>query len=234
MNILDYTILDFFNRFAQQSLQFDQFVLLISDNALLKGGIIMALFWWTWFDREDFKGIQKNREHIITTILVSGVAVVGARILALLLPFRLRPIHNPELALQFPLEKEFLEGWSSFPSDHAILFFSLATGLFFISRTVGAIALIHAIFVISLPRIYLGLHYPTDILAGAFLGIGVSLWVNRKKVSHTIAKFPLRLSAKNPGLFYSFFFLASFEIAEMFNSLRNIASVLFSILFHSV
>lgn len=227
MNFLDYPVLDFFNRFARQSLQFDNFVLLISDNALLKGGIIMALFWWAWFDRENFKGIQKNREHIIGTILVSSVAVIGVRILALLLPFRLRPIHNPELALQFPLEKEFLEGWSSFPSDHAVLFFTLATGLFFVSRTVGAIALIHAVFIISLPRIYLGLHYPTDILAGAFLGIGISLWTNQKKISHTIAEFPLKLSAKNPGLFYSCFFLISFEIAEMFNSLRNIAKIIF-------
>ena len=103
----------------------------------------------------------------------------------------------------------------------------MATGLFFVSRILGTIAIAHAIFIISLPRVYLGLHYPTDILAGALLGIGVSLWVNRKQFSSTITKFPMRLLDKNPSLFYSCFFLAVFEIAETFNSLRNIAGAVF-------
>jgi undecaprenyl-diphosphatase len=227
MNPLDYSIISFFNQFAQQSLQFDNLVLLISDNVLLKGGVIIALVWWGWFQKDSFKNIKRNREHILTTVLASSIAIIGVRLLALLLPFRLRPLHNPEIALQFPLEKEFLEGWSSFPSDHALLFFTLATGLFFVSRILGAIAIAHAILVICLPRIYLGLHYPTDILVGALLGIGVSLWVNRKQISSTISKLPLRLLDQNPSLFYSCFFIVIFEIAEMFNSLRNIVGVAF-------
>jgi undecaprenyl-diphosphatase len=227
MNPFDYSIISFFNQFAKRSVQFDNLVLLISDNTLLKGGAIIALFWWGWFQIDNFKNVNRNREHILTTLLASSVAIVVARLLALLLPFRLRPLHNPEIALQFPLEKDFLEGWSSFPSDHAILFFTLATGLFFVSRILGTIAIAHAILIISLPRIYLGLHYPTDILAGALLGIGVSLWVNRKQFSRTIAKLPLHLLDKNPSLFYSCFFLVVFEIAEMFNSLRNIAGAIF-------
>ena len=227
MNPFDYSIISFFNQFAQRSVQFDNLVLLISDNTLLKGGAIIALFWWGWFQRDSLKIVNRNREHILTTLLTSAVAIVVARALALLLPFRLRPLHNPEITLQFPLEKEFLEGWSSFPSDHAILFFTLATGLFFVSRILGTIAIAHAVLIISLPRIYLGLHYPTDILAGALLGIGVSLWVNRKQFSSKISKLPLRLLDKNPSLFYSCFFLVVFEIAEMFNSLRNIAGAIF-------
>lgn len=227
MNPFDYSIISFFNQFAQKSLQFDNLVVLVSDNALLKGGIIMALLWWGWFQEDNFKSLKRKREHILTTVLASVVAIFAARLLALLLPFRLRPLHNPEIALQFPLEKEFLEGWSSFPSDHAILFFTLATGLFFVSRILGTIAIAHAIFIISLPRIYIGLHYPTDIIVGALLGIGVSLWVNRKKISSTITKLPLNLLEKHPSWFYSCFFIVVFEIAEMFNSVRNIAGIIF-------
>lgn len=227
MNLFDYSIISFFNQFAKQSVQFDNLVVLISDNALLKGGVIIALVWWGWFQKDSFKSVKRNREHILTTVLASSVGIVGARLLALLLPLRLRPLHNPEIALQFPLEKKFLEGWSSFPSDHAMLFFTLATGLFFVSRILGIIAIAHAIFVICLPRIYLGLHYPTDILVGALLGIGVSLWVNRKQISSTVTKLPMRLLDQNRSLFYSCFFIMAFEIAEMFNSLRNIARVVF-------
>lgn len=227
MNSFDYSILSLFNQFAHKSIQFDNLIVLISDNALLKGGFIIALYYWAWFEENDFKIAKRNREHILITVLASSVGIVGSRILALALPFRLRPLHNPEITLQFPLEKNFLEGWSSFPSDHAILFFTLATGLFFISRMLGIIAIAHAIFVISLPRIYLGLHYPTDILVGALIGIGISLWVNRKKISSITTKFPMRLLEENPSLFYSCFFLVVFEIAEMFNSLRNIAGFIF-------
>jgi undecaprenyl-diphosphatase len=227
MNTFDYSIINFFNQFAQRSVQFDNLMVLISDNALLKGGVIIALLWWAWFQEDGLKLAKRNREHILITILASSVGIVGARVLALLLPFRLRPLHNPEITLQFPLEKDFLEGWSSFPSDHAILFFTLATGLFFVSRRLGILAIAHATFVISFPRIYLGLHYPTDILVGALIGIGIALWVNRKKISSTITKLPMRLLEENPSLFYSCFFLVVFEIAEMFNSLRNIAGFIF-------
>ena len=230
MNIFDYSIISFFNQFAQRSVQFDRLVLLISDNVLLKGGFILALFCYAWFKEDSLKIVQRNREHILITILASSVGIVGARLLVLSLPFRLRPLHNPEIALEFPLKRDFLEGWSSFPSDHAILFFTLATGLFFVSRILGTIAIAHAIFVISLPRIYLGLHYPTDILAGALIGIGVSLWVNRRKISSTMTKLPMRFLDKNPSLFYSCFFIVDFEIAEMFNSVRNIAKVMFLLL----
>ncbi len=227
MNIFDYSIISFLNQFAQRSVELDELVLLISDNVLLKGVFILALFCYAWFKEDSRKIVKKNREHILITILASVAGIFGARLLVLSLPFRLRPLHNPEIALEFPLKREFLEGWSSFPSDHAILFFTLATGLFFVSRILGTIAIAHAIFVISLPRIYLGLHYPTDILAGALIGIGVALLVNRRRISNTIAKLPMRLLDKNPSLFYSCFFVGVFEIAEMFNSLRNIARVVF-------
>lgn len=227
MNVFDYEIISFFNQFALRSVKFDNLILLISVNVLLKGGVIVALLWYAWFKEDNLKVVQRNRQYILATVLASFVAIVGARLMALLLPLRLRPLHNPEMMLQFPLEKEVLEGWSSFPSDHAVLFFTLATGLFFVSRVLGEIGIAHAIFVICLPRIYLGLHYPTDILAGAFIGIGISLWVNRRKISSTITKLPINLLNKNPSLFYSCFFILLFEIAEMFNSLRNIARIIF-------
>ncbi|BAZ46564.1 phosphoesterase [Chondrocystis sp. NIES-4102] len=227
MNIFDYSILNFFNHLAKQSAQFNNLVFVVSENALLKGGLIVALLCWAWFEKTNLKTLQRNREHILITVIASAVAIIAARLLALLLPFRLRPVHNPKIFLEFPLEKEFLEGWSSFPSDHAILFFTLATGLCFVSHTLGRIALAHAIFVISLPRIYLGLHYPTDIIVGALIGVGVAVFFNRKQVRIKILKIPLILLDTNPSLFYSMLFLVVFEIAEMFNSVRNLARVIF-------
>jgi membrane-associated phospholipid phosphatase len=43
-----------------------------------------------------------------------------------------------------------------------------------LNRKIGAICFVWSIVVISAPRVYLGLHYPTDIVAGAFVEIVIS------------------------------------------------------------
>src|SRR6266853_738904 len=86
----------------------------------------------------------------------------------------------------------------------------------------GSIAFCYSIFVISLPRIYLGIHHPTDIIGGAVIGIGVAclsrvVWL-RKRVTRPV----LQWSTANPPAFNALMFLLSFEIAELFESVRHI------------
>lgn len=58
----------------------------------------------------------------------------------------------------------------SFPSGHAATSFAVATIIYkTMDKRYGILALILA-FLISLSRLYLGVHYPTDILAGFFIG----------------------------------------------------------------
>lgn len=62
-------------------------------------------------------------------------------------------------------------GFPSFPSGHATIAFSTAIVLLlaYRRRTWSILALAGAI-LISLSRLYLGLHYPSDLIAGAILG----------------------------------------------------------------
>lgn len=184
---------------------------------------MMALFWWVWAEGGDAQ--PERRELLLFGLFASVLAVFLARILALMLPFRARPIHNPLLGFRLPYEMnpDSLLHWSSFPSDHAALFFALATSLWFVSKRMGLLAYCYAFFVICLPRIYVGIHYPTDIIAGALLGIGTAalsdvLWL-RKSVTQTFLGWINRLPARG----YVFLFLFSFEIGEQFDSLRHIA-----------
>ncbi len=59
---------------------------------------------------------------------------------------------------------------SSFPSGHASFFFGLATIVYLYNKKLGAWFLVAAI-LISLARIYVGVHYPSDILVGGLIGI---------------------------------------------------------------
>lgn len=100
-----------------------------------------------------------------------------------MLPFRPRPMTVAALHFQTPFgaSDHGLINWSSFPSDHAAVFFALATSIFFVWRAAGIAALVYVFLFIAMPRLYLGFHYPTDILGGALIGIALA-FIARAKV----------------------------------------------------
>lgn len=57
----------------------------------------------------------------------------------------------------------------SFPSGHSSASFAAATAMFMWRKREGAVALIAAA-LISISRLYLTVHYPTDVLAGVVIG----------------------------------------------------------------
>ncbi|MDD3072354.1 MAG: phosphatase PAP2 family protein [Candidatus Pacebacteria bacterium] len=59
---------------------------------------------------------------------------------------------------------------ASFPSGHAAFFFGLGTAVFLKNKKMGIFFLAGA-FLISLSRIYAGIHWPFDIIMGAIVGI---------------------------------------------------------------
>jgi undecaprenyl-diphosphatase len=61
-----------------------------------------------------------------------------------------------------------------FPSDHATAAFAIAVAILLRNRTWGIVALVAAT-VLSVGRVALGVHYPSDVLAGAALGSAAAL-----------------------------------------------------------
>jgi undecaprenyl-diphosphatase len=61
-----------------------------------------------------------------------------------------------------------------FPSDHATASFAVATAIFLRHRGWGVVALLAAA-VLSVGRVAIGVHYPSDVLAGAALGAAAAL-----------------------------------------------------------
>ncbi len=229
MNIFDSSIIKFFNSASRKSKFFDTLVDLIVHSNLIKGGIIVSLLWFFWFQKSD--KLTFRRERVIIVLLSSLVAVAVARLLASILPFRPRPYLNPQLhfIIPFGAGPKNLETWSSFPSDHAVLFFSLATGIYLMLRKIGLFAYLYVLLFICLPRIYMGYHYPTDIIAGAIIGVLITLAISINKIHQPITQRVNKLAYMFPGLFYAIFFLLTYQIVSLFGDSRNIAVYLFNI-----
>ena len=67
---------------------------------------------------------------------------------------------------------------ASFPSGHAAFFFALSTLIYFYNKKTGILFLIVS-FLISISRVFCGIHWPFDILAGALVGILSALIIKK-------------------------------------------------------
>lgn len=61
----------------------------------------------------------------------------------------------------------------SFPSGHTLASFEAATAITLHNKKIGVVALILAV-LIAISRIYLYVHYPSDVLFGIIMGIGIA------------------------------------------------------------
>jgi undecaprenyl-diphosphatase len=190
----------------------------------------MAYFWWLWF--KDGKDAASRQNMIVVSFAGALSAVAISRILQRLLPFHDRLVHAAGTGFVLPtgVDPKSLSDWSSLPSDHAALFFALSTAIWFQSRRLGFLAGLWTTFVICVPRIYLGFHYPSDVLAGAVLGVaimvGTYFWAGS-------ARWPARIvdwSRAHQTAFYALAFLATYEITVLFYDLRALAEDGFHIL----
>lgn len=64
----------------------------------------------------------------------------------------------------------------SFPSDHATMAGATAAGLFLVSRKLGVIAAAAAV-LMALSRVYVGAHFPVDVVAGLAFGAAIAALV---------------------------------------------------------
>lgn len=122
----------------------------------------------------------------IVLIIVCAVAVSDQLSSSVIKPAvaRLRPSHDPELANQVRLVNDYRGGMYGFVSSHASNTFAVA---FIVSLLLPQRWLVVVLFtwaaLVSYSRIYLGVHYPFDIIGGALLGIalgGVAFWLIQK------------------------------------------------------
>lgn len=212
------------NSFVGRWPVFDRFVGVLLNTSELQFGVIVAVYYWLWFRNEPPK--QEQRATLVMTGLASFCALTATRLLILMLPFRARPVARPELHFLVPAGYDATERvWSSFPSDHAVMAFTISTGFWLVSRRVGVWAYLHSVIIICAPRVYFGLHHPSDIIGGALLGVAVALMATRMSLVRPIAVRILYVEQRYRGLFYLSFFLLLQQVVVMFSNLREVVGL---------
>lgn len=160
---LDIKIFYLFNNLAGKSWFFDSSVIFFADYLeYFVAAFFIAVLFSSAFYKEKLK-----------VFLIAVTSVVLSRfIITEIIRFfyhRLRPF------LTLPVHQLIADNEYSFPSGHAAFFFALATAVYFYNKKWG-LAFFAAAILMTLARVVAGVHYPSDILGGAIIGI-LSAWV---------------------------------------------------------
>jgi undecaprenyl-diphosphatase len=196
----------------------------------LKGMIIMGTFGILWFGLGNDQA--RRRENLVAMVFAMALSILIIRIIAFISPFQIRPMYAPNIGYRAPLSSiaayDF-ENWSSFPSDVAGMLFSFATGFWFASKLWGSLFGVFSTLAL-LARVYFGIHYPSDVLIGALIGIGVTVLLNANPMRTFIASPILILERRNPAIFYGLLLVILYQASALFNTVRNIGRAILHLL----
>ena len=177
----DRDILLWINSFAHQDKVRDSIIFHLGVDIV--AGLVFLYLVYLWFE-----SVEARREALkIAVGLVLAAFVNGVVIWCM--PFRLRPIHQPGLGFVLPYfgHADILEHWSSFPSDHAAVYVAMTTAIFMRHRGLGFASLVWVLATGLFSRVYFGLHYPSDIIAGALVGSATMYAVYRLPTDRLLA-----------------------------------------------
>lgn len=163
---MDAAIVRFLNAGVGDVALFDSLMtMLVSDYFVpVTGSLLLIALWLT--------GTHETRPlNQTATIIAAGSIGIANAITTIIngIVDRPRPFEDNDLTLLFYAPTD-----PSFPSNTASVGFALATAVFLRHRRLGGG--LYALAVCwGFARVYAGVHYPTDVLAGAVVGIVASL-----------------------------------------------------------
>lgn len=165
---MDYTVFQLINGLSGRWALLDEIMRFFATDYMVPTGLIsIIVFLW-------FSGRQELQKQALLAIV--SLALANAFVsLSNAFWFRSRPFTDHDVNLLFYHPSD-----SSFPANSSATTWALAWTLWMHNRTIGGIALILA-FMMALSRIFVGVHYPLDVIVGAVIGIAsariVLIWL---------------------------------------------------------
>jgi undecaprenyl-diphosphatase len=162
----DLQLLTEINDFARATPWLHSAMLILSTYALVVYAVLWVGMWWV--------ARQQTSPRTLAAVVWAPIGLLAASVVSAPIGAAVgekRPCRTlPNIEVIGKCGKS-----SSFPSDHAVAAGAVIVGLLLVTRRLLAWIGVLAALLIAFSRLYLGVHYPHDTLAGLALGAGVSL-----------------------------------------------------------
>lgn len=116
----------------------------------------------------------KNKK-VARNVIKSACVALFIHSLIKLFYFKPRPFVKHRVGILIPSKMD-----SSFPSKHAMLAFAISTSIFFYNRILGLIMWLLSVLT-GISRIWVGHHYPSDIIGSAFIATVISMILDKSE-----------------------------------------------------
>jgi undecaprenyl-diphosphatase len=160
---MNYNIFNGINQMAGHYAWLDAIMVFLANDGIYAFFAVLVLLWLT--------GREKHQKTVFFSCLAASAALLIASQIISPIVNHPRPFIDHIVHQLINHSKD-----PSFPSDHATLAFSIAITVWFRNRLWGAYLLILSV-LIGISRVYVGVHYPADIVGGAILAWACSLIV---------------------------------------------------------
>jgi undecaprenyl-diphosphatase len=170
---MNYNFFKLINQLSGRCTPIDFLMILLSKKVRYVFVFVMIFM---WFRNDSYK------KAVYCAGISSGITLF-INFLIKLFFYKPRPFMKYRVGILIPSKMD-----SSFPSKHTLLVFAVSTSIFLRERFLGSIMWILSLLT-GFSRIWVGHHYPIDIINSAFLGSMTSILVD-KADRHWIGKFP--------------------------------------------
>jgi len=146
--------------------------------------IMLVIFLVLWF-----KGNLNTKKQILKAFIFTSIAITISQIISQLF------YHPRPFVMEVGRTIIFHVPNGSFPSDHMLIFSTIAFSYFFSKQRIIGLGLIGLAWLVAWSRIYLGVHFPLDMLGAFFIALainilGLTLW---KNYSNILMQFILKI-----------------------------------------
>ncbi|WP_332697903.1 undecaprenyl-diphosphatase [Halalkalibacter lacteus] len=129
---------------------------------------------------------QNSHKKVALSAITSAVFTLFINRLIRLVYFKPRPFVKNRVGILIPSKTD-----SSFPSKHTLLVFAIATSIFLRERILGSIMLVLSTLT-GFSRIWVGHHFPSDIIGSAFISIVTSIFTDKASNRFALKFKPLK------------------------------------------